>query len=432
MAQFRIDTNALDTSLRTRYEVHMMSDRISPSGTLTDAFGRLRISQPFTLFDSQNRYEKNTKWSESVTGASANVTYNANDSTISLNVSTANNDYVIRETKLVFSYQPGKSLLVMSTFAMGTADANRTERVGYFGANNGVFLERTGANTYFVLRSRTNGTIQETRVAQSNWSVDKFDGTGYSNQSHGDHGTGVDLTKANILWFDVEWLGVGDIRCGFVVDGRMVPAHIFHNDNLNTTTYMTTATLPIRYEIHNTGTATTQGLLRQICSTVISEGGYEATAVHHSVGTEFGALKDLPAINTYYPVVSLRLASDRLDAVVVPVKADMIGVTNNSSYKYKLILNGTLGGDSWQTASSSNNVQYDVSANTISGGRTIHSGYLSTGTKGGNLVLGSKEDFSLQLGRTLSGTSDILTLAISTDFAGSDVGGILEWIELHS
>lgn len=431
MAQFRIDTNTLDTTLRTRYEVQMLSDRISPSGTLTDAFGRLRISQPYTLFDSQNRYEKNVKWSESITGASANVTYNANDSTISLNVSTANNDYVIRETKLVFSYQPGKSLLVMSTFAMGTPDANRVERVGYFGANNGVFLERSGANTYFVLRSKTNGSIQETRVLQSNWSVDKFDGTGYSNQSHGDHGDGVDLEKANILWFDIEWLGVGDVRCGFVVDGRMVPAHIFHNDNLNTTTYMTTATLPIRYEIKNTGTATTPGLLRQICSTVISEGGYESTGIHHSVGTEFGALKDLPAVNTSYPVVSIKLAPDRLDAVVIPVKADMIGDTNNSSYKYKLILNGTLTGESWQT-SSSNNVQYDLSATGISGGRTVHSGYLSTGVKGGNLVLGSKDDFSLQLGRTLSGNSDIITLAVSTDTAGSDVGGVIEWIELQS
>lgn len=432
MAQFRIDTNALDTTLRTRYEVQMLSDRISPSGTLTDAFGRLRISQPFTLFDSQNRYEKNDKWSESITGASANVTYNTNDSTVSLNVSTANNDYVIRETKRVFSYQPGKSLLVLSTFAMGTPDANRVERVGYFGANNGVYLERSGANTYFVLRSRTSGTVQETRVHQSQWSTDKFDGTGYSNQSHGDHGEGLDLTKANILWFDIEWLGVGDVRCGFVVDGRMVPAHIFHNDNMNTTTYMTTATLPIRYEIKNTGTASTQGLLRQICSTVISEGGYEATALRHSVGNEFGAFKDLTSANTYYPVVSLRLAPGRLDSVVVPVKADMIGVTNNSAYKYKLILNATLSGESWQTPSSSNNVQYDLSASTISGGRTIHSGYLSTSTKGGNLVLGSKEDFSMQLGRTLSGNSDIITLAVATDTAGSDVGGVLEWIELHS
>lgn len=432
MAQFRTDINALDTTLKTRYEVQMLSDRISPSGTMTDAFGRLRISQPHTLFDSQNRYEKNDKWSESITGASANVTYNANDSAISLNVSTANNDYVIRETKRVFSYQPGKSLLILSTFAMGTSDVNRVERVGYFGANNGVYLERNGANTYFVLRNRINGNVQETRVSQSHWNTDKFDGTGYSNQSYGNHGNGLDLTKANILWFDVEWLGVGDVRCGFVVDGRMVPAHIFHNDNLNTTTYMTTATLPIRYEIKNTGTATTSGLLRQICSTVISEGGYEGTALHHSVGNEFGAFKDLASANTYYPIVSIRMSSDRLDSVIVPVKSDMIGITNNASYKYKMILNGTLTNPSWQSSPSSNNVQYDVASSGITGGRTMKSGFLSTGVKGGNLELGSRQDFSMQLGRELNGNSDILTLAVSTDTAGADVGGILEWIELHS
>lgn len=431
MAQFRIDTNSLDTSLRTRYEVQMLSDRISPSGTLTDAFGRLRISQPFTLFDSQNRYEKNDKWSESVTGASSNVTYNANDSSVDLNVSTTNADHVIRETKRVFSYQPGKSLLFLSTFAMGEEDENRIERIGYYGANNGVYLERQGANTYFVLRSSSSGVMTETRVHQDQWNTDKFDGTGYSHQTYGAHDISLDLKKANILWIDIEWLGVGDVRCGFVADGRMVPAHIFHNDNLRTTTYMTTAILPIRYEIENVGTTTTVGKLKQICSSVISEGGYEANALRYSVGHEFGGFKDLTAASTYYPILSIRMAPTRLDSVVVPVRADMIGITNNAAYKYKLILNGTLTSASWQ-ASPSNNVQYDIASTAITGGRVLTSGYLSTSVKGGNLELGSREDFSLQLGRTLAGVSDIITLAVSTDTAGADVGGIMEWIELHT
>jgi len=60
MAQFRTDLHKIDSGqVFTRYEVNMMSDRLSPSGTLTDAFGRLRIVNPVTLFESTHRFSDN-------------------------------------------------------------------------------------------------------------------------------------------------------------------------------------------------------------------------------------------------------------------------------------------------------------------------------------------------------------------------------------
>lgn len=176
MAQFRKDINALDQTTKTRYEVMMLDDGVTASGALVDAFGRLRISQPFTLFDSVNRYEKNDKFSE-LTANNGSVTYSAFESAVNLVVTNVSGDSVIRESKRVFTYQPGKSLLVMSTFAMAEANTNLTQRVGYFGANNGVFLESSNNEVYLVLRSQSTGSVVDTKIPQSEWNVDKFDGT---------------------------------------------------------------------------------------------------------------------------------------------------------------------------------------------------------------------------------------------------------------
>jgi hypothetical protein len=277
MAQFRTDTHKIDSGqVFTRYEVNMLSDSLSPSGTMTDAFGRLRFSQPFTLFDSSHRFSDNGLWVTANTAANSSVTFVENQSTVDLTVGTTANAEVIRETTKVFSYQPGKSLLIMNSVALSQPKANLRQRVGYFNQSNGIYLENDGTTNYLVLRSNTTSTVTETRVAQSNWNVDKFDGTGYSKQI-GDleHANGLDISKTNIFWMDIEWLGVGDVRCGFIVDGKMIPAHIFHNDNRNLVPYMTTATLPLRHEIKNTGITTSNSTLSQICSTVISEGGYQ-------------------------------------------------------------------------------------------------------------------------------------------------------------
>lgn len=435
MTQYRSDTNALLSTNKTIYEVVKLSDRLTPSGTASDATGRLRVSNPFTIFDSQHRYKMNQKWDTSNTGSSnANTQYIIHQSSVDMHVGTSSTDSVIRETKRVFLYQPGKSLLVMNTFAMANAQANLVQRVGYYGAENGIFLERNEANTCFVLRSNSNGTITETRVAQEDWNKDTFDGTANSYATSAGHG-GLDTTKTNIFWTDIEWLGVGDIRCGFVVDGIMVTAHIFHNDNLRTVPYMTTACLPIRYEIFNTGITGNNSTLKQICSTVVSEGGYEADSLTSSVGQPLNALRDLPtANNDFHPVTSIRLTNSRLDAIVVPTSIQMIGVTNNANYKYRLILNPTLENTSWQL-SQNETVEYDLSANNVltggnGGGTILNEGYFATDTKGGQITIGTKHDFNLQLGRTISGNSDVITIAVATDTPGADVGAIISWNEL--
>src|SRR5210317_2571124 len=245
--------------------------------TAYDAFGRLRVSSPLTIFDSKNVMSKNSLFDESLTG-SGTVSYTANKSTVNLNVTTASGDKVIRQSKRVMSYQPGKSLLNFNTFVMNTQTENLEQRVGMFDANNGIFFEDTGTGYQFVRRTYTSGSAVDTAVAQSSWNGDKLDGTGES---------GYDLNPelATIMFMDFEWLGMGAVRCGFVIDGKFITAHSFYNANDLSTVYMQTANLPIRYEIETTGTISGAAVLQQVCSTTIIEGGDTPSIIKQMIVT---------------------------------------------------------------------------------------------------------------------------------------------------
>jgi hypothetical protein len=253
------------TRERARYEVHMLADQLTPGGSLTDAFGRLRTSSPFTIFDSQYRYGDNGKW-DTLTATNGSATHVTTENVMALAVTNESGSKVIRETRRVMPYQPGKSLLILASFCLGTLKANVRQRVGYFGNDDGIFLEADGETVSLKIRSRSLNTTLT--AARTEWNGDKFDGTGYSGRT-------IDFSKAQIFWMDIEWLGVGDVRCGFVVDGHLIVAHTFHNDNVRTTTYMSTACLPIRYEIENLAATSGSTTMKQVCSSVISEGGYE-------------------------------------------------------------------------------------------------------------------------------------------------------------
>lgn len=436
MAQFRTDKHKIDSGqVTTRYEVFMLSDRLTPSGTATDAFGRIRVSNPFTLFDSSHRFADNGLWATSNTAGNSSYNFVTNQSTVDMTVGTTANAEVIRETIKVFSYQPGKSLLIMNTFAMHPPQANVRQRVGYFGASNGIYLENDGTTNYFVLRTNTSSTVVETKVPQSEWNIDKFDGTGYSSQSGGaEHIGGLDVGKTNILWMDVEWLGVGDVRCGFVVDGRMVPAHVFHNDNVNLTPYMTTASLPVRYEIKNTGITASNSTFSQICSTVISEGGYQLFGTQQAVQTPVNSPVDLPVAGTYYPIISLRLKTtpNRLDAIVILTALSILGITNNAFYNWQVRSNASTSGGTWVSAGDNSSVEYKIDGGTITGGRVLSSGWTGASNQSAQPVDILKEAlFRFQLERDgLTGTPYELTLCAATTSAGADVYASIDWEEI--
>jgi hypothetical protein len=388
----------------------------------SDAFGRLRISQPFTLFDSSLRYLDNgSKWDTAISGTGS-TNYLVNESSLEMSVS-ADGDQVIRETKNVFAYQPGKGLLVLSTVVMNQAQTGLRQRVGYFGAQNGVYFEQDGEELYLVIRKYTSGSVDDVseRIPQSEWNVDRLNGEG--GQYNISLAT-LDITKAQIWWCDIEWLGVGSVRTGFVINGQFVVCHIFHHANILDSVYMTTATLPCRYEITSTGAS---GTMKQICTSVMSEAGYENRSISHTAFTGLDG-KNLSQ-TAFRPLISIRLKSTRLDSVVVPTKYDLLGL-QQAAYKYAIIINPTLTGADWTSVDTDSAVEYDISATALSGGHIIDSGIFVGSTKGGSASISNAiVDFSQQLGRFLDGTSDIFCLAAIATTNNDDAAGSLTWQE---
>ena len=342
--------------------------------TSVDAFGRLRVSEPFTLFDSSFRYGDTALWS-TATSTGGTAVFNTAQGLMDLNVTTANGSAVRRQTTKVFSYQPGKSLLVMTTFVCATPKANLDQKIGYYSSYNGYFLEQDGLTTYFVERSAVSGAVTNTRVAQSAWNVDPMNGTGPS-------GITLDITKSQILWMDIEWLGVGTVKMGFVIDGTFYICHAWDHANLIASTYITTASLPLSCEIVNTGVTASISTFKQICSTVISEGGYGLTGLQQSVGTPITAAKVLATAGTFYPVVSLRLKDTRLDAIAILTAVSILGNGNNETFRWEVRGNGVTTGGSWVSAGATSSVEYNLTGTNYTGGRILAAGYTSSSNQG--------------------------------------------------
>jgi len=390
-------------------------------GANLDAFGRLRVSEPFTLFDSQNRYAEDDQFSSSTSGSGSSVTFATNESSVNMNVGTVSGGKTVRQTFRRMPYQPGKSMLILTTFCMNVAKANLRQRIGYFDENNGIYLEKNGTSEpSFVVRTNTSGSPVNTNSAsQSSWNGDKLDGTGPS-------GYDLNLETVQIFWSDIEWLGVGNVRCGFVINGQFIICHTFQcaNQTGKTKVYMETAILPVRYEIENTDTTASSSTLKQICSTVISEGGYQQT-VQDTIARRTSVLGTIST--TFLPLVSIRLKSTSAGAVVL-LNRIIVLPTTNQSYEVCIMKNSTLTGASWTSLSS--NVEYDVTATamTTSVDGIYQNDYVTSSAQGRSILAApTGYNFAYQLGTSLAGVSDTFTLGIrviSGATTGDAVGSI--------
>ena len=405
------------------------------TGNTVDAFGRLRVSQPFTVFDSQSRFAADAAFNfATATGGTA--TYVTNQSAVALSVTTTSGSQVLSQSYRVFPYQPGKSLLTLQTFSMASARTNLTQRVGYYSAYNGVYLEQAGTQVSFVVRTYTSGSVNNSRfVTQANWNVDKFNGTGPS-------GITLDLTKTQIMFMSFEWLGVGNVQVGFVINNVLYTAHSFQNANLQTTVYMQTAILPLRYEIFTTGTTASAATLQQICATVVSEGGYEQISQPYLARASGNGVTIANNTGlTFTPLVSIRINSSYYGSIIIPSTVNFLP-TSSGNYEVVLIKNATLTGATWAAgAISGGQVDVDTAATVAvapSVDSIVQSDFTaSTNQATQNILAPTGYNFDLQLGLTASlsgngfGASDTMTVA-ARGLSNSPAGAGIATLQLYN
>lgn len=400
-----------------QFETHIEADhrgRIlqkGPDSGAVDAFGRARMSEPFTLFDSTLRYTKRTdQWFESTVGGGF-TNYLSNESSLELKTTTASGDTVLRRTKRNMPYQPGKSLQIMQSFCGNTPIANLIQEIGYFNDDNGVILRASGTTLQFVVRDKSSGSIVETIANQSSWNIDNFPELAFN--------------RTNIFVADLEWLGVGRVRCGFVIDGEIKWCHEFNHANEETAVYMTTAILPLSYRLHNQGVVAASGVLKQICATAISEGGYEPTGAIYTAGR--GA-SNFASITSETMVAAIRMASGRTDNLIMPAQIDAsIGgnPASNVVAEWRLRLNPTISG-AWEAAENGRGNVETMASGNFSGGTIIAGGLVAARS---NIEFDPASSLALSLGRNADNSSDIIALTLQCS-SSENATGLIGWREL--
>lgn len=388
----------------------------------SDAFGRLRVSNPVSLFDIQHEYDVNPLFWDQTTSGTASSSHDAANSAVTLTTGTTAADSIVRQSLQYMRYQPGKSQLVLMTFDLGSLASNNRARLGYFDADGGIFFQQYNGTRSVVLRKGGS----DTAVASSSWSIDKMDGTGPS-------GVTMDFTKAQIFFVDMEWLGVGRVRCGFVIGGRPYVVHEFNHANTGSNVYMRSANLPIRYEVTNVDGGTAASM-KQLCSTVMSEGGFETER-----GTPFSAGRGITTLNvgtTRVPLVSIRpkatFNSIAVRGTIIPTMVDVLtGATNTL---IEVVYNGSLTSASFGSADTNSIVEFDTAATAITNGQVLSSFYVVSTGAGATATGAESRGLLSRLPITLdaAGSNPIpLSLCARALTGTSTCVGSINWVELR-
>jgi len=336
-----------------------------------DAFGRLRVSQPFNTFDMQFNYDLQPLFFQEAATGTGDVTHIANSSAARLTTGgTGDANGVVFQTKQYFRYQPGKSQFVVFTTILGSKTSNVRKRIGLFDPNNGFFFEQDGTNLKIARRTETSGSVVDNAVNQSSWNLDVLDGTGRS-------GVTLDETKDNIYVIDFQWLGAGRIRYGFDFDGQITYCHQIKFANTEAVPFSVTGDLPFRAEIFNTAAAAGTTTFDFTCVAVASEGGFNPLGIPGSVSN---GITERTVSTTPLPVLSIKMA-DTFNSItnrtlVEPLSYELFSLDENIFYQ--IILNGSLTNASFNAVDATNSaVEFDIAATAISGGHVVDGGFLT-------------------------------------------------------
>jgi hypothetical protein len=403
-----------------------------------DAFGRLRVSNPLTIFDSKQCFDDPDLANsvenfplffdnQEISGGSTTTTFDLNAAKTTLAVGATTAGRRVRQTKMRFNYQPGKSELVLNTFVFSSANATGiTRRIGIYDDNNGIFFDDNGTNYGFVVRSYVTGSPVDTRIAKADWNVDPMDGTGPS-------GIILDFTKTKILVIDFECLGVGRVRIGWNVIGNTYLAHQFLNTNNLSDVYMSTPNLPLRAEIINSGAGAASSLAT-ICSSVVSEGGAEDLGAVRSASTN-GTHVDANTEDVIYAILGIKLKSSHLGATVKLVDFTLLEAQGGKKLEWMLLLNPTVASTFTYAAESQSAVEIarGATANTVTGGYRLAGGLFESGSATDSGSAGEDLHNAILLGSTIAGVADAMVLCVRP-IAGStntDIEGTIAWREIR-
>lgn len=307
-----------------------------------DTKGRLKVQTQETIFFNTFQYGKETDVWDEATTSGGNAIFDANVSGVLMSVTSTTGSKVIRQTKNVQRYTPGRGQSVSFSIRLQNPVTGVRRRFGMFDGNDGFFFEDCGtrdANNipqYAVVVINSDGaTPTVERIYRDQWNGDKLDGTGPS-------GVTAVPTAQQLVMIDYEWYGAGQVVFSFIVNGLPRVIHTFNHGNRLLGPWAKTPFLPIRVELENFGGAAGTHYMWQGSNSLLSEGSVDKLGIAESIITPLTGI-NLPNARTFYPVVSIRMKSTALTGIILPAFFQA-GTLDNTDIYYKLIRNPTING----------------------------------------------------------------------------------------
>lgn len=407
-----------------------------------DAFDRLRVSEPYTLFQVHHVFGKEGDFMDELTSGSGTSTHNSTNSYVQMALADSGTGKVIRQSYEYIPYQPGKSRLMLFTGVLETSGGvtNSVSRIGCFdsttdktdvsGTGNGHFFELNGTTMYVVERLNDS----DTQIAQASWNVDVLNGEGSSGL------TVTDWSKSFIFAIDMGWLGVGVVRMGFFINGSFREVHRFNHSGVGSPSssgiqvpYIKYAKLPVRYEISSSSAVNSE--MRMMSSSVTSEGGFNPIGNLFSISNLNSVT--INSASTFDPIISVRLREtepyNRTTLIIRGINVINTSGGNGNFMHYRLYIlpdSNALTGASWVNEDTNDSsVQYDVSATDVDVSAATHttSGYIE---KGANVAFNFDITERPKIFSSITGKSKVLCLTAVKISGNCSAYATLDWIEI--
>ncbi len=416
-----------------RWPPNPVNQSISIGDTASlDAFGRLRVSESHTIFESKllGADDSPLLWDEQEESGGSGVasTPTANKPYVDLSNANTTATVMTRQTYRRFHYQPGKSMLYLMTGVLDLSGGGTglERRIGCFDDDNGAFFEDNAGTIGVTTRTKDSGSAVDTTITQANWNIDVMDGTGPS-------GFTANFASGQIFVIDFQWLSVGRVRFGLEIDGVIEYIHQVLISNNQTTPWCSTPNLPLRYQLIATSSSPASSM-RCISSSIMSEGGQEELGVVHYASTG-GAGVVTNAENSLFAVIGIRLKSTHIGATIQFLESSVQIHTASETLEWCILHNPTVA-DTFTYSGIANSAcekAIGATANTITGGTLIAGGYVESGTGASGHGSGTTPiSNELGLGVSIGGTLDTHVLAVRPigGVSAAEVEGSLEWREL--
>jgi len=288
------------------------------------------------------------------------------------------------------------------------------DRVGVLSGANSI--AGTALGTSSVVQTGIEHT--DTWTYQSEWNIDKLDGTGTS-------GVTLDPSKLNIFQIQFRWLGAGEIRWAVEnpINGDLIYFHHIHYSNKNTTVHLDNPSFRIGYAVYNGNNATITDAHVHGASMMVA---VEGNIVDNSWPTGAHVIKKSLAQDTVHGLMTLNnnmIHRNKINLRRVQLKTLTVAFQGNDPAVISLFLNGI------STNAHAFNKVADYSCVSQATGTTSFTYNNEQPLAEFVIPINGSGDFDLESLGLVIPPNNRLNLAISSGQSISNIAAAVTWIE---